>query len=125
MQHQSSLTSPGEPVMSDVPSSPRGCISGISSAVLSKVVSTEVVLELGATSAVSKWKHIARWLDISDITITKLASDNPNDLGEVFHQMMITWKGQEGDKATNEKLVKALTKLKLQDVIDTIKPLMT
>ena len=122
MQHQPSLTSPGEPVMSDVPSSPQGCIS---SAVLSKVVSTEVVLELGETAAVSQWRHIARRLGISDVTITKLASDNPNDLDEVFHQMMITWKGQEGDKATNEKLVKALTKLKLQDVIDTIKPLMT
>ena len=124
MQHQPSLTSHGEPVMSDVPSSPQGCISGISSAVLSKVVSDEVILELQSTQAVIEWKDIARRLDVDDVTIGVLIKDNINDVREQFYQMMSKWKNQNGTKATNEKLVNVLTKLKLQDVINAIKPYM-
>ena len=80
MQHQPSLTSPGEPVMSDVPSSPQGCISGISSAVLSKVVCDEVILELQSTQAVIEWKDIARRLDVDDVTIGVLINDNINNV---------------------------------------------
>ena len=79
--------------------------------------------ELECSSALPKWKHLGRRLRLSDVTIEQLERDNPQDTAEQFHQMMVTWKKQNGNEATYEKLFDALNKLRLQDAIDQIKPL--
>ena len=78
------------------------------------------ILKIKDTSAVKKWKHIARHLDLAESVIIQLEHNCGRDLPEVFYQVVLKWQETKGKHATYGVLIEALRAEELNEVADTV-----
>ncbi|XP_078585646.1 uncharacterized protein LOC144867492 [Branchiostoma floridae x Branchiostoma japonicum] len=68
----------------------------------------------------SDWKDLAYFLDLDDAGIRNIAGRNPDDKSCCM-DMLHDWHRRQGDAATVEVLIEALSKAGLQHVVDDLK----
>ena len=71
-----------------------------------------------AAAAPTNWKIVARQLGVEETPIQQIAAENHQDTKEAFYQAMLYWRRKEGKEATPQKLITALTEMKLKKVIE-------
>ena len=71
-----------------------------------------------AAAAPTNWKIVARQLGVEETPIQQIAAENHQNTKEAFYQVMLYWRCKEGKEATPQKLITALTEMKLKKVIE-------
>ncbi|XP_072239411.1 uncharacterized protein ank2a [Leuresthes tenuis] len=66
------------------------------------------------------WTELARELEFSDDDIQLVRSKNPNSLQEQSHALLQRWVEREGKHATEDCLIKRLTKINRMDIVHLI-----
>nr|XP_033480143.1 ankyrin-2 isoform X6 [Epinephelus lanceolatus] len=66
------------------------------------------------------WTELARELEFSEDDIQLVRSENPNSLQEQSHALLQRWVEQEGKHATEDCLIKRLTKINRMDIVHLI-----
>ncbi|XP_077936148.1 uncharacterized protein ank2a isoform X4 [Gasterosteus aculeatus] len=66
------------------------------------------------------WTELARELEFSEVDIQLVRTDNPNSLQEQSHALLQRWVEREGKHATEDCLIKRLTKINRMDIVHLI-----
>ncbi|XP_069024265.1 ankyrin-2 isoform X1 [Embiotoca jacksoni] len=66
------------------------------------------------------WTELARELEFSEDDIQIVRTENPNSLQEQSHALLQRWVEREGKHATEECLIKRLTKINRMDIVHLI-----
>ncbi|XP_061883255.1 ankyrin-2-like isoform X5 [Entelurus aequoreus] len=66
------------------------------------------------------WTELARELEFSEDDIQSVRSENPNSLQEQSHALLQRWAEREGKHATEDCLIKRLTKINRMDIVHLI-----
>ncbi|XP_056265640.1 ankyrin-3-like isoform X7 [Pseudoliparis swirei] len=66
------------------------------------------------------WTGLARELELSEVDIQLVRTENPNSLQEQSHALLQRWVEREGKHATEECLIKRLTKINRMDIVHLI-----
>ncbi|XP_029949418.1 ankyrin-2 isoform X9 [Salarias fasciatus] len=66
------------------------------------------------------WTELARELEFSEDDIHQVRTENPNSLQEQSHALLQRWVEREGKHATEDCLVKRLTKINRMDIVHLI-----
>ncbi|XP_023274913.1 ankyrin-2-like isoform X2 [Seriola lalandi dorsalis] len=66
------------------------------------------------------WTELARELEFSEDDIQLLRTENPNSLQEQSHALLQRWVEREGKHATEDCLIKRLTKINRMDIVHLI-----
>ncbi|KAM9769491.1 uncharacterized protein ank2a isoform 18-T18 [Menidia menidia] len=66
------------------------------------------------------WTELARELEFNDEDIRLVRSENPNSLQEQSHALLQRWVDREGKHATEDSLIKRLTKINRMDIVHLI-----
>uniref|UniRef100_A0AAY5KMU6 Ankyrin 2a, neuronal n=1 Tax=Esox lucius TaxID=8010 RepID=A0AAY5KMU6_ESOLU len=66
------------------------------------------------------WTELARELEFNEDEIQGVRTDNPNSLQEQSHALLQRWAEQEGKHATEDSLIKRLTKINRMDIVHLI-----
>ncbi|XP_054635265.1 ankyrin-2-like isoform X2 [Dunckerocampus dactyliophorus] len=66
------------------------------------------------------WTELARELEFSEDDIQSVRSENPNSLQEQSHALLQRWVEREGKHATEDCLIKRLTKINRMDIVHLI-----
>ncbi|XP_075886948.1 ankyrin-2 isoform X3 [Nelusetta ayraudi] len=66
------------------------------------------------------WTELARELEFSENDIQSVRTENPNSLQEQSHALLQRWVEREGKHATEDSLVKNLTKINRMDIVHLI-----
>ncbi|XP_055080938.1 ankyrin-3 [Periophthalmus magnuspinnatus] len=66
------------------------------------------------------WTELARELEFSEDDIQVIRTENPNSLQEQSHALLQRWVEREGKHATEDCLVKRLTKINRMDIVHLI-----
>ncbi|XP_069553502.1 ankyrin-3-like [Brachyistius frenatus] len=66
------------------------------------------------------WTELARELEFSENDIQIVRTENPNSLQEQSHALLQRWVEREGKHATEECLIKRLTKINRMDIVHLI-----
>ncbi|XP_040891162.1 ankyrin-2 [Toxotes jaculatrix] len=66
------------------------------------------------------WTELARELEFSEDDIQLVRSENPNSLQEQSHALLQRWVEREGKHATEDCLIKRLTKINRMDIVHLI-----
>lgn len=66
------------------------------------------------TKEIKRWKFVARWLGLSESTITTIISDHPNESREQCYQMFMQWKSEYPESFTYPVLGEALRRESLE-----------
>ncbi|XP_037328542.2 ankyrin-2 isoform X1 [Pungitius pungitius] len=66
------------------------------------------------------WTELARELEFSEIDIQLVRTENPNSLQEQSHALLQRWVEREGKHATEDCLIKRLTKINRMDIVHLI-----
>nr|XP_057901926.1 ankyrin-2-like isoform X4 [Doryrhamphus excisus] len=66
------------------------------------------------------WTELARELEFSEDDIQTVRSENPNSLQEQSHALLQRWVEREGKHATENCLIKRLTKINRMDIVHLI-----
>ncbi|XP_035515620.1 ankyrin-2 [Morone saxatilis] len=66
------------------------------------------------------WTELARELEFSEDDIQLVRTDNPNSLQEQSHALLQRWVEREGKHATEDCLIKRLTKINRMDIVHLI-----
>ncbi|XP_062281765.1 ankyrin-2-like [Scomber scombrus] len=66
------------------------------------------------------WTELARELEFSEDDIQLVRTENPNSLQEQSHALLQRWVEQEGKHATEDCLIKRLTKINRMDIVHLI-----
>ncbi|KAM9856983.1 uncharacterized protein ank2a [Aulostomus maculatus] len=66
------------------------------------------------------WTELARELEFSEEDIQLVRSENPNSLQEQSHALLQRWVEREGKHATEDCLIKRLTKINRMDIVHLI-----
>ncbi|XP_047432114.1 ankyrin-2 [Mugil cephalus] len=66
------------------------------------------------------WMELARELEFSEEDIHLVRTDNPNSLQEQSHALLQRWVEREGKHATEDCLIKRLTKINRMDIVHLI-----
>ncbi len=69
---------------------------------------------------ITKWKHIARRLEVSEMEIDCIEGRQQDDKAERFYQMLRKWRQVKGKAATYQELEKALREEKLTEAADEV-----
>ena len=80
----------------------------------------KTVLTLKDTEAAKEWKFIGRRLGLEDSEISALERSHGTDIKELFYQMMTKWRETEGERATEEELIRALKAENLKRVVELL-----
>ncbi|XP_073762594.1 ankyrin-2b isoform X40 [Danio rerio] len=66
------------------------------------------------------WSELARELEFSDVQINQIRNENPNSLQDQSHALIRLWKEREGKNASENSLMKTLTKINRMDIVHLI-----
>ncbi|XP_058637287.1 ankyrin-2b isoform X41 [Onychostoma macrolepis] len=66
------------------------------------------------------WSELARELEFSEVQINQIRNENPNSLQDQSHALIRLWKEREGKNATENTLMKTLTKINRMDIVHLI-----
>ncbi|KAL1023939.1 hypothetical protein UPYG_G00049290, partial [Umbra pygmaea] len=66
------------------------------------------------------WAELARELEFNEDEIQDVRTDNPNSLQEQSHALLQRWSEREGKHATEDSLIKRLTKINRMDIVHLI-----
>uniref|UniRef100_H3DKB8 Ankyrin 2a, neuronal n=1 Tax=Tetraodon nigroviridis TaxID=99883 RepID=H3DKB8_TETNG len=66
------------------------------------------------------WTELAKELEFSENDIQSVRTDNPNSLQEQSHALLQRWVEREGKHATEDCLIKTLTKINRMDIVHLI-----
>ncbi|KAK9540143.1 hypothetical protein VZT92_002612 [Zoarces viviparus] len=66
------------------------------------------------------WTELARELEFSEVDIQLVRTGNPNSLQEQSHALLQRWVEREGKHATEDCLIKRLTKINRMDIVHLI-----
>ncbi|XP_030277472.1 ankyrin-2 isoform X3 [Sparus aurata] len=66
------------------------------------------------------WTELARELEFSEDDIQLVRTENPNSLQEQSHALLQRWVEREGKHATEDSLIKRLTKINRMDIVHLI-----
>ncbi|XP_060939609.1 ankyrin-2-like [Limanda limanda] len=66
------------------------------------------------------WTELARELEFSENEIQSVRTENPNSLQEQSHALLQCWVEREGKHATEDCLIKRLTKINRMDIVHLI-----
>uniref|UniRef100_A0AAZ3RPI8 Ankyrin 2a, neuronal n=1 Tax=Oncorhynchus tshawytscha TaxID=74940 RepID=A0AAZ3RPI8_ONCTS len=66
------------------------------------------------------WTELARELEFNEDEIQEVRTENPNSLQEQSHALLQRWAEREGKHATEESLIKRLTKINRMDIVHLI-----
>ncbi|XP_031727881.1 ankyrin-2 isoform X2 [Anarrhichthys ocellatus] len=66
------------------------------------------------------WTELARELEFSEVDIQLVRTENPNSLQEQSHALLQRWVEREGKHATEDCLIKRLTKINRMDIVHLI-----
>ncbi|KAM4603376.1 ankyrin-2 [Polymixia lowei] len=66
------------------------------------------------------WTELARELEFNENEIQQVRTENPNSLQEQSHALLQRWAEQEGKHATEDCLIKRLTKINRMDIVHLI-----
>ncbi|KAG7238383.1 hypothetical protein INR49_030890, partial [Caranx melampygus] len=66
------------------------------------------------------WAELARELEFSEDDIQSVRTENPNSLQEQSHALLQRWVEREGKHATEDCLIKRLTKINRMDIVHLI-----
>ncbi|XP_053275302.1 ankyrin-2 [Pleuronectes platessa] len=66
------------------------------------------------------WTELARELEFSEEDIQSVRAENPNSLQEQSHALLQCWVEREGKHATEDCLIKRLTKINRMDIVHLI-----
>ncbi|KAM9425355.1 ankyrin-2b [Pholidichthys leucotaenia] len=66
------------------------------------------------------WTELARELDFNEEKINLIRTDNPNSLQDQSHALLNLWIEKQGKQATEEALIKKLTKINRMDIVHLI-----
>lgn len=89
----------------------------------SRVVTDSTCFDISRKLFARDWKIVGRCLDLDENVIDRVSADNPNNVREMAHQMLITWKGIKGQEASYKVLEKALRKAERVDLADIVSTL--
>ncbi|XP_015231691.1 PREDICTED: ankyrin-2 isoform X2 [Cyprinodon variegatus] len=71
------------------------------------------------------WTELARELEFSEDDIQRVRIENPNSLQEQSHALLQRWVEREGKHATEDCLIKRLTKINRMDIVHLIETQMS
>ncbi|XP_068447928.1 ankyrin-3 isoform X2 [Clinocottus analis] len=66
------------------------------------------------------WTELARELEFSEVDIQLVRTENPNSLQEQSHALLQRWVEREGKHATEDCLIRRLTKINRMDIVHLI-----
>ncbi|XP_043968859.1 ankyrin-3 isoform X4 [Gambusia affinis] len=66
------------------------------------------------------WTELARELEFSEDDVQQVRTENPNSLQEQSHALLQRWVEREGKHATEDSLIKRLTKINRMDIVHLI-----
>ncbi|XP_014899855.1 ankyrin-2 isoform X12 [Poecilia latipinna] len=66
------------------------------------------------------WTELARELEFNEDDIQQVRTENPNSLQEQSHALLQRWVEREGKYATEDSLIKRLTKINRMDIVHLI-----
>ncbi|XP_070298362.1 ankyrin-3-like, partial [Salvelinus sp. IW2-2015] len=66
------------------------------------------------------WTELARELEFNEDEIQEVRMENPNSLQEQSHALLQRWAEREGKHATEDSLIKRLTKINRMDIVHLI-----
>uniref|UniRef100_A0A8C7HN90 Ankyrin 2 n=2 Tax=Oncorhynchus kisutch TaxID=8019 RepID=A0A8C7HN90_ONCKI len=66
------------------------------------------------------WTELARELEFNEDEIQEVRTENPNSLQEQSHALLQRWAEREGKHATEDSLIKRLTKINRMDIVHLI-----
>ncbi|XP_051557909.1 ankyrin-2-like isoform X2 [Myxocyprinus asiaticus] len=66
------------------------------------------------------WTELAKELEFNEDTIQQVRAENPNSLQEQSHTLLQHWVEREGKHATEDILIKRLTKINRMDIVHLI-----
>ncbi|XP_014860553.1 PREDICTED: ankyrin-2-like isoform X6 [Poecilia mexicana] len=66
------------------------------------------------------WTELARELEFNEDDVQQVRTENPNSLQEQSHALLQRWVEREGKHATEDSLIKRLTKINRMDIVHLI-----
>lgn len=82
-------------------------------------VSNGFLLDL-AGKLTKEWLDLGRYLEISDALLGNIKEDNRQNVKEAKYQMLLSWKGAQGQEATYSSLAEALLKSGRKDLSEYV-----
>uniref|UniRef100_A0A8C7HLQ2 Ankyrin 2 n=1 Tax=Oncorhynchus kisutch TaxID=8019 RepID=A0A8C7HLQ2_ONCKI len=95
-------------------------IPGLNTSGLNTIYRKEETLAIIADLLGFSWTELARELEFNEDEIQEVRTENPNSLQEQSHALLQRWAEREGKHATEDSLIKRLTKINRMDIVHLI-----